>query len=130
MSKLYLVIKNGEEYKICIVKAFLEKSSIEGGGCMDYPASVVQVIPDENYTVYTYFNDGSVRKADIKSIIAKGDIFARLADECLFRECLTVMNGVVAWDVTGTRDAVQCIDLAPCTMYADSPVVTDPLQTT
>ena len=96
---------------------------------MDYLASVVQAIPGEDYTVYAYFNDGSVRRADIKPIIAKGGIFARLADERFFRERLTVMNGAVAWDVTGIRDATQCIDLDPCTMHADSPIVADPLQT-
>ena len=97
---------------------------------MDYLASVLQVIPGENYTVYAYFNDGSVRRADIKPIIAKGGIFTPLADERFFRERLTVMNGAVAWDVTGTRDVRQCIDLDPCTMHANSPVVADPLQTT
>ena len=97
---------------------------------MDYLASVVQAIPGEDYTVYAYFNDGSVRRADIKPIIAKGGIFTPLADERFFRERLTVMNGAVAWDVTGTRDVRQCIDIDPCTMYANSPVVADPLQTT
>ena len=96
---------------------------------MDYLASVVQAIPGEDYTVYAYFNDGSVRRADIKPITAKGGIFARLADERFFRDRLTVMNGAVAWDVTGTRDASQCIDLDPCAMHADSPIVADPLQT-
>ena len=52
-----------------------------GGAYMDHLASVVQAIPREDHTVYAYFNDGSVRRADIKPIIAKGGIFARLADE-------------------------------------------------
>ena len=96
---------------------------------MDYLASVVQAIPGEDYTVYAYFNDGSVRRADIKPIIAKGGIFTPLADERFFRERLTVVNGAVAWDVTGTRDAMQCIDLDPCAMHVNSPVVAIPLQT-
>ena len=57
---------------------------------MNYLASVVQTIPGEDYTVYAYFNDGSVRRADIKPIIAKGGIFTPLADEQFFRERLTV----------------------------------------
>ena len=97
---------------------------------MNYLASVVHTIPGEDYTVYAYFNDGSVRRADIKPIIAKGGIFTPLADERFFRERLTVINGAVAWDVTGTRDATQCIDLDPCAMHANSPVVADPLQPT
>ena len=60
---------------------------------MDYLASVVQAIPREDDTVYSYFNDVSVRRADIKLIIAKGGIFTSLADDRFFRERLTVMNG-------------------------------------
>ena len=97
---------------------------------MNYLASVVQTIPGEDYTVYAYFNDGSVRRADIKPIITKGGIFTPLADERFFRERLTVMNGAVAWAVTGIRDVTQCIDLDPCGMHANSPVVANPLQTT
>ena len=96
---------------------------------MDFMANVVQVIPRKDYTVYAYFSDGSVRRADIKPVIVKGGIFTRLADERFFCERLTVMNGTVAWDVTGTRAVMQCIDLDPCTMHADSPIVAAPLQT-
>ena len=95
---------------------------------MNYLASVVQAIPGEDFTVYAYFSDGSVRKADMKPYIAKGGVFARLGDEGFFRDRLTVMNGAVAWDVTGTRDETQCIDFDPCVMYENSPIVTDPLQ--
>ena len=95
---------------------------------MNYLASVVQAVPGADHTVYAYFSDGSVRLADIKPYIARGGVFAPLADEAFFRERLTVMNGAVAWDVTGTRDETQCIDLDPCVMYERSPIVADPLQ--
>ena len=95
---------------------------------MNYLAYVVQAFPGEDFTVYVYFSDGSVRQADMKPYIGKGGVFAPLADECFFRERLTVMNGAVAWDVTGTRDATQCIDFDPCVMYEKSPVVADPLR--
>ena len=94
---------------------------------MDYLANVVQAIPGEDFTVYAYFSDGSVRQADMRPYIEKGGIFARLADEKFFRERLTVMNGAVASDMTGARDATQCIDFDPCVMHEKSPVVTDPL---
>lgn len=95
---------------------------------MDYLASVVQAVPGEDYTVYVYFSDGSVRKADMKPYIAEGGVFSRLADPAFFRERLTVMNGAVAWDVSGTRDASRCIDFDPCVMHEKSPIVADPLQ--
>ena len=94
---------------------------------MEFLASVVQAVPGDDFTVYAYFNDGSVRKADIKPLIARGGIFSALADETFFRERITVINGAVAWDVTGTRDATRCIDLDPCAMYEHAAVTPDPL---
>ena len=76
---------------------------------MELLPSVVQAVAGENFTVYAYFNDGSVRLADIKPMIAKGGVFAPLADETFFRERLTVMNGAVAWDIAGNRDNIQGI---------------------
>ncbi len=95
---------------------------------MNYLAAVVQAVPGEDYTVYAYFSDGSVRKADIKPYIARGGVFAPLTDEAFFRDRLTVMNGAVAWDVAGNRDETRCIDLDPCVMYETAVPVTDPLQ--
>ena len=94
---------------------------------MDILPGVLQALPGEDFTVYAYFNDGTVRKADIKPLIRKGGVFSPLADENFFRERITVMNSAVAWDVTGTRDNTKCIDLDPCSMYENSPVVPDPL---
>ena len=75
---------------------------------MNYSAEVIQAIPGENYTVFVYFSDGSIRQADIKPLISKGGVFSPLQDEAFFREKLTVMNHAVAWDMTGTRDATKC----------------------
>ena len=94
---------------------------------MNYNAAVVQAVPGDNYTVYAYFNDGSVRLADIKPLISQGGVFAKLQDEQVFRETLTVMNHAVAWDLEGNRDAAKCIDIDPCTMYESSVIVKDPL---
>lgn len=94
---------------------------------MNYCASVLQAVPGDDYTVYVYFSDGTIRLADIKPLISRGGVFAQLQDESFFRERLTVMNHAVAWDVTGTRDASKCIDIDPCSMYESSRVVKDPL---
>ena len=94
---------------------------------MEFLASVLQAVPGDDFTVYAYFNDGTVRRADIKPLIAKGGVFAPLADETFFRQRLTVMNGAAAWDVAGNRDATKCVDLDPQTLYEQSPVVRDPL---
>ena len=103
------------------------KKHIKEETAVDIIPSVLQAIPGDNFTVYAYFNDGTVRKADIKPLIREGGVFSALADETFFRERITVMNGAVAWDVTGTRDNTKCIDLDPCAMYEHSPVSPDPL---
>ncbi len=89
--------------------------------------SVLQTVPGENSTVYAYFNDGTIRLYDVKPLIAKGGIFAPLADEDFFRARLTVLNDTVAWDITGDRDESACIDIDPFTVYEAGIPVDDPL---
>ncbi|MDO4290497.1 MAG: DUF2442 domain-containing protein [Eggerthellaceae bacterium] len=89
---------------------------------------VLQAVPGANFTVYAYFSDGTIHLLDAKPLIEKGGVFSALSDEEFFSSRLTVMNDTVAWDVSGTRDAAQCIDLDPWALYQDTPVVSDPLQ--
>ena len=63
----------------------------------------------------------------VTGLIERGGVFSQLADVDVFRECLTVLNDAVAWDISGDRDAATCIDLDPWKMYEESPVVSDPL---
>ena len=93
---------------------------------MELLPSVVQVVPGEDFTVYAYCNDGAVRLLDIKPLIAKGGVFAPLADPAFFVERLAVLNDTVAWDMTGDRDETACIDLDPCGIFETDPIVDDP----
>lgn len=34
-----------------------------------------------------------------------------------FKEVCTVMNGTLAWDISGNRDESSCIDIDPFTVY-------------
>ena len=88
---------------------------------------VLQVVPGDNYTVYAYFNDGTVRHYDASELVMRSGILAQLRDRKVFVDCLTVMNGTVAWDIAGNRDETKCIDIDPFVVYA-SPVVKDPLE--
>ena len=94
---------------------------------MEYEPMVVQAVAGDHHTVYAYFSDGTVRLADIEPLIQQGGVFSKLKEDDFFRDRLTVMNGAVAWDVTGTRDETKCIDLDPYEMYDKSPIVSDPL---
>lgn len=89
---------------------------------------VVQALAGEDFTVYIYFLDGAIRLLDAKPLLKQGGVFTPLCDEAVFRNCLTVMNGTVAWDLDGTRDLSACIDLDPCALYDDCPSALDPLR--
>ena len=95
---------------------------------MDYFPQVVQAVAGEDHTVYAYFSDGTVRKADVGPLVERGGACARLADRSFFTDRLTVLNDAVAWDVTGDLDETKCIDLDPRELYGNSPVVDDPLE--
>ena len=94
---------------------------------MEYEPKVIQAVPGEPYKVYAYFSDGSVHLADVGQLVERGGVFNLLKEGDFFRDRLTVMNGAVAWDVTGTRDETKCIDLDPYEMYDHCPKVSDPL---
>ncbi len=85
---------------------------------------VFQAVAGENYTVYAYMNDGSVRLYDAKPLIQKGGIFQKIADETVFKETLTVLNHSIAWDINGNRDEYHCIDIDPFDVFK-SPIVQD-----
>lgn len=94
---------------------------------MDYLPNVVQATPGSDFTAYAYFSDGAIKLVDVKPLIAEGGVFEQLADPTFFRERLTVLNGTIAWDVSGTRDPYTCIDLDPCKIYKTGRSVKDPL---
>ena len=92
-----------------------------------YFPTVVQAIPGTDKTVYAYFSDGQIRHFDMKPEIARGGVFAPLMDDTFFSERLTVLNGTVAWDVSGCYDPRTCIDVDPFAVYSAA-AVSDPLE--
>ncbi len=86
---------------------------------------VFQVIPRSDYTVYVYFSDGRVKRYDARPLAGKG-VFARLEDVGFFIDRCTVLNGTLAWDISGHYDAAACIDIDPETLYNESVEVDDP----
>jgi len=89
---------------------------------------VVQAVAGQNFSVYAYFHDGTVRLLDMSPLLRKGGVFAPLQDAEFFRDRLTVINDTVAWDIDGTRDPCTCVDLDPCELYESCPIVEDPLK--
>ena len=94
---------------------------------MDFIPEVLQVVLGNDYHVFAYFNDGTIRAYDVLPLIQKGGVFKKLSDLNVFHKCLTVLNGTVAWDLNGNHDVTKCIDIDPFDVY-NSPVVKDPLE--
>lgn len=94
---------------------------------MVFMPAVLQAVPGDDFTVYAYCNDGAVRLVDVKPLIAKGGVFLPLAERTFFNERLTVLNDTVAWDMTGDRDTTTCVDLDAEQIFAEAPVIDDPL---
>ncbi|MGL4942444.1 MAG: hypothetical protein ACRC46_04550 [Thermoguttaceae bacterium] len=92
-----------------------------------FSPGVLQAMPTDDFCVYAYCNDGGVRLFDVKPLIEQGGVFAPLADLEFFKSKITVLNDTVAWDASGNRDPHRCIDIDPCTIFAQ-PMEVDPLE--
>lgn len=77
---------------------------------------IVQVVPNENYTVTVYFEDGKIVLYDVTPFLGK-EIFEPLNDKDIFMNTCTILNDTLAWDITGDRDTSKCIDIDPDTLY-------------
>ena len=75
----------------------------------EYFPTVVQVIPLDNFHVQVFFDDAT---DDLKA-----EIFAPLREIEKFKDACTVMNGTLAWDISGEWDETNCIDIDPFTLY-------------
>ena len=69
----------------------------------EYFPTVVQVIPLDNFHVQVFFDDGKIVDYDATEDL-KAEIFKPLRDIDAFKEACTVMNGTLAWDLSGNRD--------------------------
>jgi hypothetical protein len=93
---------------------------------LDRIPEVVQVYPQSDFSVVVYFDDGRLKKFDARPLLEKGGVFLPLRDEALFRTKCTVMNGTLAWDLSGVRDETTCIDIDPIEIWSGSSDVEEP----
>lgn len=89
---------------------------------MEYMPEVVQVRPTNDFKVYVYFDDGSIKLYDAKELINKG-IFTKIKDINVFKETCTVLNGTLAWDLDGNYNENTCLDIDPFEIYENCPEV-------
>ena len=60
--------------------------------------------------------DGKIVCYDAKTLLKK-KVFEPLKDINFFMNACTILNGTLAWDVTGTRDCSKCLDIDPEMLY-------------
>lgn len=77
---------------------------------------IVQVVPFEDYTVYVYFEDGKIVCYNAKPLLNKM-VFEPLKNIDFFMKACTILNGTLAWDVSGDRDCSKCLDIDPEMLY-------------
>lgn len=72
-----------------------------------------------------YFTTGHVRRFDMQPLLGGscGPVFQPLRDERVFRKSMTVMNGTLAFDVAGNRDATKCVDIDPIVIFDEGEAV-------
>ena len=94
---------------------------------MEYWPEVIQVIPMDNYMVYIYFDDGTIRLFDASKLITQG-VFGVLQQDNLFVETCTVLNHTLAWTPDRSYREETCLDLDPINLYENCPIVSEPIK--
>jgi len=84
--------------------------------------NLIQVIPTDDFIVYLYYDDGSVRIYNALQLLKRGGAFAILNDINVFLYTCTIMNDTLAWDIAGGFDEWNCIDICPDTLL-ECPIV-------
>lgn len=79
-----------------------------------------QVIPQDDYTVVLFYDNGEIKLYDCSWIQSEPGVFEKISDISRFKKLCTVMNGTLAWDISEKRDPYSCIDICPDTVYQES----------
>ena len=66
-----------------------------------------------------YFTNGAARRYDVAHAIALGGVFAPLQDQAVFERSAIVMDGVLAFDLSGKRDPFDVVDICADVVYED-----------
>lgn len=78
------------------------------------------VQPQDDFSIILHYDNGEIRLYDCTWIFKETEVFEKIRDIKQFKELCTVMNGTLAWDISGKRDPYTCIDICPDTIYEES----------
>lgn len=85
----------------------------------EYVPQIYMAIPAGAKKVDCYFTNGAVRRYDVNRAIRLGGVFAPLRNQRTFERSMLVMDGVLAFDLTGKRDPYDVVDICADVIYAD-----------
>ena len=77
----------------------------------EYIPEIYMAAPAGGKKVDCYFTNGAVRRYDVNRAIRLGGVFAPLKNQAVFNRSLTVMDGVLAFDISGKRDPYDMVDI-------------------
>ena len=85
---------------------------------------ILSVVPEDDSTLLLGFDNGELRRLDVKPLICPGSVFAFLADPAAFRRVYLDENAAVSWDIDPETDSLLVwsnkVDLDPDGCYVDS----------
>lgn len=85
---------------------------------------IKKAVPADDFTVILTFDNGEIRRLDMKPAIKEGTVFAFLADPTNFRRLYLDESRCVSWDIDPTVDSRKVwnnkVDLCPDSCYLDS----------
>ena len=85
---------------------------------------ILSVVPEDDSTLLLGFDNGELRRLDVKPLISPGSVFAFLADPAAFRRVYLDENAAVSWDIDPETDSLLVwsnkVDVDPDGCYVDS----------
>jgi hypothetical protein len=86
---------------------------------------ILYVCPGEANRVYCFCSDGLWRIWDAAPILKTSAMQAQIQrDPDFFKNAMTVIDGALAWDISGDRDPYLCIDVDPEEIYTHGQTMT------
>lgn len=85
---------------------------------------IINVVPNDNFTLTLTFDNGEVRLYDVAPIIKESTVFDQLRKIENFRRVYLDENNIVSWDIDPNVDSTivwnNKIDICPDSCYVDS----------
>lgn len=86
---------------------------------------IYQVIPTDDFKVYLYFEDDSIKLFDARELVLE-ESFRSLKDITVFKDTCTVLNRTLSWSLDKSYDKETCISMDSKILYEQCPTVDEP----